>query len=607
MFQSFENIADPSKGQERVAELRTMLKARKLAAFLVPRADEFQNEYTPPNAERLFWLTGFSGSAGSAIVARKTAALFVDGRYTLQAAEQVNTKVFEILQVPQNDPADWLKKTLKQGDVLGYDPRLHTIKAVERLKKTVGDAGARLEPQITNPLDSIWKQRPPPPQGKVFLHPLEFAGVPPVKKIAAIQKDLRKAKLDAVVLTAPESICWLLNIRGQDVPHTPLVLCFAIVPAKGLVDLFIDPGKISPTVRKHLKADARVLDAGQLPRALETLGKADARVLLDPDQASQWIADQLVDAGAALVHKADPCLAPKAKKNPVEIAGARTAHKRDGVAVCRFLAWLDANAPAGKLDEIAAAKKLEAFRAQTGELKDISFDTISGAGANGAIVHYRVSKATNAKLKPGSLYLVDSGAQFLDGTTDITRTIAVGEPAADMRRHFTLVLRGHIAIAVARFPKGTRGADLDPLAREPLWKAGMDFDHGTGHGIGSYLSVHEGPQGISKRGGATLVPGMICSNEPGYYREGEYGIRIENLVLVTRPRKVRGGDRPMMGFETLTLAPIDRRLVDVSMLSDDELRWLNAYHARVLKEIGPELKGRDRAWLEQATMPLEGS
>ncbi len=607
MFQTFENIADPSKGKTRVAELRKALKTRGLAAFLVPRADEYQNEYTPPSAERLFWLTGFSGSAGSAIIARKSAVLFVDGRYTLQAAQQVDTNVFDILQVPQSDPADWLKKTLKKGDVLGYDPRLHTVNAIERLTKTLKEIGATLEAQDANPIDAIWKRRPAQPQEPVSLHPLEFAGVPAAKKIAAIQKDLRKAKVGAVVLASPESICWLLNIRGQDVPHTPLVLCYAIVPAKGRVDLFIDPEKISPAVRKHLSKDARIRKTGEIAKALDALGKAEARVQLDPNRAAQWFAGRLSNAGAEVVHKPDPCLVPKAKKNAVEIAGSRAAHKRDGAAVCRFLAWLDSNSGRGKLDEIKAAKKLEAFRAETGKLKEISFDTISGAGANGAIVHYRVSKATNAKLEPGTLYLVDSGAQYLDGTTDITRTVAVGEPTPDMRRHFTLVLKGHIAIAVARFPKGTRGTDLDPLAREPLWQAGLDYDHGTGHGIGSYLSVHEGPQNIAKRGVAPLEPGMICSNEPGYYREGAYGIRIENLVLVTGPRKVRGGDRPMMGFETLTLAPIDLRLVDTSLLSGDELRWLNAYHARVRKEITPELKGRDKAWLEQATRPLEVS
>ncbi|MEM9581446.1 MAG: aminopeptidase P family N-terminal domain-containing protein, partial [Pseudomonadota bacterium] len=365
MFQTFENIADPSKGKGRVTELRKALRARKLAAFLVPRADEYQNEYTPPNAERLFWLTGFSGSAGSTIVGRKSAALFVDGRYTLQASQQVDTKVFEILQVPQNDPADWLKKALKKGDALGYDPRLHTIKAVERLKKTAKDIGATLAPQGENPVDAMWTRRPAPPQGAVSLHPLEYAGVAAKKKIAAIQKDLRKAKVDAVVLTAPESICWLLNIRGQDVPHTPLVLCSAIVPAKGPVELFINLKKISPAVRKHLKPDASIRREDDLAAALAGLGEKNACVQVDPNQASQWFADRLSEAEAEIVHKPDPCMAPKAKKNAVEIAGARSAHLRDGAAVCRFLAWLDANAKNGKLDEIGAAKKLEAFRAQT--------------------------------------------------------------------------------------------------------------------------------------------------------------------------------------------------------------------------------------------------
>jgi len=590
-----------------VAELRKALRARKLAAFLVPRADEYQNEYTPPSAERLFWLTGFSGSAGMAIIGRKEATLFVDGRYTLQSAQQVDTKVFDILQVPQNDPADWLKKYLKKGDALGYDPRLHTIRAVARLKQTVEEIGAILLPQNANPIDAIWTRRPAPPCEPVSLHPLEFAGVVAAKKITDVQKRLRKDKSNAVVLTSPESIAWLLNIRGQDVPHTPLVLCTVIVPAKGRASLYIDSRKLSAGVRKVLRQDIDIRKAEALMSALSDLGKSKSKVQLDPDRASQWYADRLNEAGAEVVKKQDPCLLPKAKKNKAEIAGTRVAHVRDGVAMCLFLSWLDANAASGKLDEISTARKLETFRTDTGKLKEISFDTISGAGANGAIVHYRVSMATNAKLRANSLYLVDSGAQYLDGTTDITRTIAIGEPTPDMCRHFTLVLKGHIAISLARFPKATRGADLDPLARAALWNAGLDFDHGTGHGVGSYLSVHEGPQGISKRGMAPLEPGMICSNEPGYYREGEYGIRIENLVLVTGAKKIKGGERPMMGFETLTLAPIDRRLIHVPLLTDDELRWLNAYHARVLNEIGPALKGKDKQWLVQATAPLEAA
>jgi len=604
MFQNYKDISDPSKGKPRVALLRKQLKRRKLDAFLVPRADEYQNEYVPACAERLSWLTGFSGSAGIAIVGIRSAALFVDGRYTLQAPKQVDTRVFDILQMPQNTPQDWIKKHLKKGATLGYDPKLHSIKAIELLKKSADEVGVNLSAQPENLVDSIWKNRPAAPRAPVSLHPLKYSGLLAAKKISSIQRLLRKSKTNATVLTLPESIAWLLNIRGQDIPHTPLPLCFAILPAKGKPELFIAPGKLTATVRKALTKDVTLRKPEQLSGALAALGKGGVKIQLDPNRASQWFADQLESAGVEIVHATDPCLDLKAAKNKIEIAGARIAHKRDGVAVCRFLAWLDANAPSVKLDEISAAKKLEAFRKLTGVLKEISFETISGAGANGAIVHYRVSESTNAPLEPGSLYLVDSGAQYLDGTTDITRTIAIGTPTKDMRRHFTLVLKGHIGISAARFPKGTRGVDLDPLARATLWNAGLDFDHGTGHGVGSYLSVHEGPQSISKRGMVALEPGMILSNEPGYYREGHYGIRIENLELVTSLRKVKGGERSMMSFETLTLAPFDRRLIDVSLLTRDELKWLNAYHARVFKELGHELKGKNKAWLKAATEPL---
>ena len=604
MFQSYKDISDPSKSKPRVALLRKQLKRRKLDAFLVPRADEYQNEYVPACAERLSWLTGFSGSAGIAIVGIRSAALFVDGRYTLQAPKQVDTRVFDILQMPQNTPQDWIKKHLKKGATIGYDPKLHSIKAIELLKKSADEVGVNLSAQPENLVDSIWKNRPAAPRAPVFLHPFKYSGLLAAKKISSIQRLLRKSKTNATVLTLPESIAWLLNIRGQDVPHTPLPLCFAILPAKGKPELFIAPGKLTATVRKALTKDVTLRKPELLSGALAALGKSGGKIQLDTLKASQWFADQLIDAGVEIVHATNPCLDLKATKNKIEIAGARIAHKRDGVAVCRFLAWLDANAPSVKLDEIMAAKKLEALRKQTGVLKEISFETISGAGANGAIVHYRVSESTNAPLEPGSLYLVDSGAQYLDGTTDITRTIAIGTPTKDMRSHFTLVLKGHIGISAARFPKGTRGVDLDPLARASLWNAGLDFDHGTGHGVGSYLSVHEGPQSISKKSMVTLVPGMILSNEPGYYREGHYGIRIENLELVTPLRKVKGGERSMMSFETLTLAPFDRRLIDVSLLTRDELKWLNAYHARVFKELGHELKGKDKAWLKAATEPL---
>lgn len=607
MFQTFRDTNDPSRGKSRVLALRKKMQRYGVTAFLVPRADEYQNEYVPPCAERLQWLTGFSGSAGMAIVMEEEAALFVDGRYTLQAPRQVDTKTFNVLQIPENKPSEWLKTRIGKESVVGYDPRLHTIAATARLEKATSARGARLEPLPVNLVDSIWKNRPAPPCKPVSLHPLEFAGVTAAKKIAHIQKALRKAKTDAVVLTLPESIAWLLNIRGQDVPHTPLPLSFLVLPAKDKPRLFIAPKKLTGTVRSALSKNVIIRKPEDLDDALAELGARKATVRLDPQTAAQWFAGLLTDAGAKIVHGPDPCLLPKARKNRFEIAGARAAHKRDGTAICRFLAWLDANALSGKLDEIKAAKKLESFRAATGELKDISFDTISGAGANGAIVHYRVTTASNAKLEPGTLYLVDSGGQYADGTTDITRTVAIGEPTTDMRRHYTLVLKAHIAISTARFPKGARGADLDPLARAPLWQAGLDFDHGTGHGVGSYLSVHEGPQRISRLGTVELEPGMIISNEPGYYRTGAYGIRIENLVLVTPARKIAGGERAMMGFETLTLAPYDRRLIEPALLTAAERKWVDIYHRRVGREIGPHLAGKDKAWLDAATRPLEVS
>jgi Xaa-Pro aminopeptidase len=606
MFQNFDDIADPSLGPERVALLRRELARRKLAGFLVPRADEHMGEYVPACAERLSWLTGFTGSAGIAVILARKAALFVDGRYTLQAGDQADAKTFDVLQIPANTPAKWLSKVLKKGARLGYDPRLHSVRAVERLEKSAGEAGFTLVPQKSNPVDKIWKNRPPPPDARVHLHPLKYAGESSARKIARLQADLRKAGTDAAVLTLPDSIAWLLNIRGSDVPHTPVALCFAILHARKKPELFIEGSKLTASIRRSLAKLTAIRQPDALERQLKALGKGRKTVGLDPDTASAWFAQVLEKSGAGIVLGPDPCLVPKARKNAKEITGARAAHLRDGAAMARFLAWLDAHAPSGRLDEIMAAEELEAMRAETGKLREISFDTISGAGPNGAIVHYRVTRATNAKLKKGSLYLVDSGAQYADGTTDITRTIAVGKPTAAMRRHFTLVLKGHIAVATARFPTKTRGADLDPLARAPLWQAGLDFDHGTGHGVGSYLSVHEGPQRISRLGNAVLEPGMICSNEPGYYRAGKYGIRIENLLVVTESAPVRGGERDMMGFETLTLAPMDTRLIDPELLTSHELDWLNAYHARVHREIGALLKGADKAWLAKATAPLEG-
>jgi Xaa-Pro aminopeptidase len=610
MFQSFET---PEAGEDtggRVARLREEMARLKLDAVLVPHADEYMNEYVPPSAQRLAWLTGFTGSAGLAAVTRGAAALFVDGRYVLQAPKQVDTKTFEVLQVPAAKLTDWVGKHLKACATVGFDPRLHAPSTLEELEKELGGKRIKLKALTKNPIDGIWgRQRPAAPKGAVIPHPLRYAGKSAEEKIAELQATLKADGQDAVVLAFPDSICWLFNIRGSDVAHNPVALAFAIVPASGKPELFIDPAKVGPEAKAHLAPLARLKpmpDVGKpavLAQGLNALKKAGKTVRVSPGAAA-WFHRKLKGGKGRVVRASDPCILPKARKNATEIKGARAAHKRDGAAVVRFLAWLDREAEKGGIDEIAAAKLLETMRSETQALKEISFDTISGAGPNGAIVHYRVTTATNRKLKAGELYLVDSGAQYLDGTTDVTRTVAIGTPTREMCERFTLVLKGHIGIATARFPKGTRGIDLDPFARRALWDAGLDFDHGTGHGVGSYLSVHEGPQSISKAGMIALEPGMIVSNEPGYYKTGGYGIRIENLVLVTEPAKVPRGEREVMSFETLTLVPIDRRLVVAEMLSPAELDWLNAYHARVAEVIGPELGLDDRRWLEAATAAI---
>jgi len=604
MFQTFDEVSSPGAAPERVKALRRELKARKLDGFLVPHSDEHQNEFLPPSAERLRWLTGFTGSAGTAIVLEVAAVLFVDGRYTLQARDQSDASIFEVLQIPEAKASKWLAAKLPKGGVVGYDPKLHTIKEIERLTESLGKAGITLSPQATNPIDLLWSDRPAPPAAPVVPQDIELAGRSAKEKIAEIQEGLKRAKTDAVLLSMLDSIAWLFNIRGADISHSPLALAFAIVPARGKPQLFIDPAKLGGNVRGNLKAAAEILPPDALEARLKALGEKSARVRLDPETTPVRFAQALEAAGAKIIKGDDPCILPKAIKTRAEIEGARAAHIRDGAAMVRFLAWLDATAPSGRVDEVGAAIKLEEFRRETGELKDISFDSISAAGPHGAVVHYRPTRAASLKLRPRSLYLIDSGGQYPDGTTDITRTVAIGTPAAKMRRDYTLVLKGHIAISTARFPKGTRGQDLDPFARRPLWEAGLDFDHGTGHGVGSYLCVHEPPQRLSRHGTAEFQPGMILSNEPGLYREGQYGIRLENLVLVTPPASIKGGDREMMGFETLTLVPFDRRLIDPSLLTRDELAWLNAYHTEVRRKIVPLLKGRGKAWLRQATAPI---
>lgn len=604
MFQSFEEISSPSAVPERVRALRRELKSRKLKGFLVPHSDEHQDEFLPPSAERLRWLTGFTGSAGAAIVLEDVAVLLVDGRYTLQARAQTDTTLFEVLQTPEAKASKWLTAKLPKGGALGYDPSLHTIKEIERLTESLGKAGIRLEPQANNPIDLLWQDRPAPSSSPVVPHGLEFSGRSAAEKIAEVQERLRRDRADAVLLTLLDSVAWLFNIRGADISHSPLALAFALVPARGKPALFIDPAKVGDNVRGHLREAVELLPPDALDARLKSLGQKGARVRLDPETTPVRFKQVLEAAGAKIVAGEDPCILPKAIKTTAEIKGARAAHLRDGAAVSRFLAWLDEYSPSGRVDEISAAMKLEDFRRESGELKDISFDSISAAGPHGAVVHYRPTTVSNLKLKPRSLYLIDSGGQYADGTTDITRTIAIGTPSAEMRRHYTLVLKGHIAIAAVRFPKGTRGQDIDPFARRPLWEAGLDFDHGTGHGVGSYLSVHEPPQRISRHGTVELQPGMILSNEPGLYREGEYGIRLENLVLVTPPAAIKGGTREMFGFETLTLVPFDRRLIDPSLLTRDELAWLNAYHAEVRRKIEKLLRGSSRSWLRDATATL---
>jgi Xaa-Pro aminopeptidase len=612
MFQTYEPAQGGSESGGRIERLRAVMARAGIDALLVPHADEYNNEYLPPCAERLAFVTGFTGSAGTAIVAKEGAALFVDGRYILQAPRQVDTDIFEVLQVGTAKVGDWLAKMLKPGASIGFDPRLHAPGAIEELEQELAPRRIKLKPLASNPIDRVWgKARPAPPQGAVIVHPLKYAGKSAEDKLGAIQATLKRDGQDAVVLTFPPSICWLFNIRGSDVAHNPVVLAFAIVPASGKAELFIDPAKIDREAKAHLAPLAKLSDPKTLAERLTALKTAGKTVRLS-SAAPAWFHGKLKGGQGGgqgggkgrVVRANDPCVLPQARKNAAEIKGSRAAHRRDGAAMARFLAWLDREAPSGRIDEIAASKRLEDLRAETQALKEISFPTISGAGPNGAIVHYRVTTATNRALRPGELYLVDSGAQYLDGTTDVTRTVAIGTPAREMCERFTLVLKGHIAIATARFPKGTRGVDLDPFARRALWEAGLDFDHGTGHGVGSYLCVHEGPQSIGKAGMTPLEPGMIVSNEPGYYKVDAYGIRIENLELVTPPAKVPGGERELMAFETLTLVPIDRRLVVADLLSAAEVAWLDAYHARVRETIGPELGPHDRAWLERATQPL---
>ncbi|MDX8467584.1 aminopeptidase P family protein [Mesorhizobium sp. VK23B] len=608
MFQTFDSAGDPAVGKPRVAMLRQWLAENGLDGFMVPRADEHQGEYVADRSARLKWLTGFSGSAGIAIILRDRAFIFVDGRYTLQVRGEVDLSIFTVESLVDNPPASWIKDNLGKGARLGFDPWLHTIGEVKALQASAEQSGATLVPLDKNPIDVIWKDQPEPPRAPVELHPIAFAGELAKDKLARLAGAIEKDGATHAVLTDPSSIAWAFNIRGGDVAHTPLALGFAILAADGKHQLFMDPRKFSRQVAAYLTQLADPHDPGEFEAAIAGLADDGAKIALDPVLAAEKLKMLVEGNGGKVISAADPARIPRATKNQAEIAGSRAAHRRDGAAVAKLLCWLDRQKP-DSLDEIDVVTKLEEVRRQTGEetqmpLRDISFDTISGAGPNGAIMHYRVSRATSRKLRSGELFLLDSGGQYQDGTTDITRTVPIGEPTQEMRERFTLVLKGMIGISTLRFPAGTRGSEIDAVARMALWKHGCDFAHGTGHGVGSYLAVHEGPQRIARTGTEKLLAGMMLSNEPGYYKEGAYGIRIENLILVTPAEPIEGGDIAMHGFETLTLAPIDKRLIRTDLLTRDELHWLDQYHARVLAEIGPMVDGETLAWLEKATAPL---
>ncbi|MBR0825893.1 aminopeptidase P family protein [Bradyrhizobium manausense] len=602
-FQTFE---EPEAGvalTARLAAFREELARRKLTGFVIPRADQQQNEYVAPSEERLAWLTGFTGSAGLAAVLPREAAVFVDGRYTLQAAKQIDGKAWAVESLIDPPPESWLSAHLKPGDRLGFDPWLHTSSAAERLAAACAKAGAELVAVDSNPVDAVWPDRPPAPIAPVAVHGLQYAGIAEPEKLKQIKSEIERLGVDALVLSDSHAVAWTFNIRGGDVAHTPLPLSYALVPKDGRPTVFIDNRKLSNLTRDHLEQSGDVREPDALAPTLMALAKSGASIALDNATAADALSRLIASAGGKPVRGSDPVALLKAVKNATEISGTKTAHQRDAVALARFLAFVDREAPSGKLTEIDAVEALETFRRNTGALKDVSFPTISGTGPNGAIVHYRVTRKSNRRIARGDLLLIDSGAQYEDGTTDVTRTMAVGEPTEEMRDRFTRVLRGHMAIARAVFPDGTTGAQLDTLARQFLWAAGVDFEHGTGHGVGSYLSVHEGPARISKLGTTPLKRGMILSNEPGYYKTDGFGIRIENLELVVAA-DIAGAEKSMNAFETLTLAPIDRRLIDVRMLSTEELDWVNTYHARVRAEVRPALDDATRAWLDQATAEL---
>jgi len=594
MIQNFEVQGGPEYGQRNLPKLRKALEKMGLDGFLVPHEDEYQNEYLPDCNERLMWVSGFTGSAGAAVVMTDIAAMFVDGRYTLQVGAQVDNNLFTYEKLEGGGVAAWLKAHTGKGQIIGYDPRLHSPSALETFRKAVALSGASLKALDTNPIDTAWDDRPEAPTAPLTIQPLDLAGESHADKRARIGKTLSDQNADAALITSPASIAWLLNIRGGDVMCTPLPLSTVIVKANGQVDLFVKPEKLTDDIRTHLGNDVSIRTEDDMVDGLTAL--KGQSVIADPSVSSAWYFETLKDAGANIIKAQDPVALPKACKNASEIAGTTQAHRRDAVPLIKFLHWLDTEAQSGETDEIDAAGQLEHFRHETGALKDLSFESISGAGSNGAIVHYRVSKATTKKLAKGSLFLIDSGGQYQDGTTDVTRTVPIGKPDAEMRERFTLVLKGHIALAVVRFPEGTTGSNLDVLARHALWQQGLDYDHGTGHGVGVYLAKM--PNKVA------LKPGMIVSNEPGYYKTDGYGIRIENLQYVTEAEAIKGGERKMLGFANLTLAPLHKDLIEVSLLTEAERDYINDYHADVWAKIGGHVEGDVKAWLKEACSTL---
>jgi Xaa-Pro aminopeptidase len=595
--------------EARLDALRNELARRGLDGFVVPISDEHMSEYVGGYAQRLAWLTGFGGSAGTGAVLKNKAAIFVDGRYTIQVRDQVDGRLFEYKSVPADSIAAWLAENAGEGARIGYDPWLHTHGWAQAAARALAAAGAELVPVDSNPVDSVWEDRPAPSAAPAFVQQDEHAGRSSADKRSEVAAWLKARKLDAAVISALDSIAWLLNIRGADVERTPVALSYVVAHADGTAELFIAPEKVTPELTRHLGNAVTVRPRAEFETALASL--AGRRVAVDPNYGVAAIFQALEAAGAETVAERDPTILPKATKNPVEQQGQRDAQARDGAAVTRFLRWLSLEGPNGGETELSAAARLHELREETGLLKDLSFDTISAAGRHAAIPHYRVDEDSNLPIEPGSIYLVDSGGQYADGTTDITRTVWIGpgQPSAEQKDRFTRVLKGHIALAVQTFPQGTIGSQLDTLARQFLWQAGVDYAHGTGHGVGSFLAVHEGPQRIAKaRGGQAgtdqeILAGMILSNEPGYYKTGEYGIRIENLVLV-EPREIPGMEGEWLGFETLTLVPMDKALVDRDLLTPAEVEWWNSYHARVRDVLAPQLQGEDLAWLESACTPL---